>query len=148
MASLPSLFDRLTLAAPSGAAPSGTDDSLKRDLSALLNATALSASQDLSRWPLVSRSVLNFGVPGFTGRMLTNADIPEIQRHITKAIQQFEPRLHPKRIRVSVLTDPIDGSPHGWRVRIEAQRRDVSDRMPLEFWAVIEPETGQLQMSD
>lgn len=137
-----SLMERLTVSTSSG-----SSDSLMRELSALLNAVALSSTRDLSRWPLVSRSVLNYGVAGFTGRMLTNADIPEIERNITRAIQQFEPRLDPKSLQVTVLADSAEKASHGWRVRITAERRDVSARLPVEFWAVIDAESGHMQMA-
>jgi type VI secretion system protein ImpF len=137
-----SLLDRLTVSAGSGAT-----DSLMRELSALLGAAALSTTRDLTRWPLVSRSVLNYGVAGFTGRMLTNADIPEVERNIARAIQQFEPRLDPKTLRVEVLTDAPNQTAHVWRVRITADRRDSSVRLPVEFWAVVEAESGHMQMA-
>lgn len=143
--SQPSLWDRLAVAPVSE-----NQDTLLRDLSFLLNTTALSASRDLSRWPRVSRSVLNYGIAGFTGRMLTNADIPQVQRVITRAIQQFEPRLDPKSVQVAVLTGQPGQSVHQWSVRIQAQRRDIAIHASaaIECWAVIDAESGQLSMSE
>ncbi len=143
MPSQPSLIDRLTLGTP--ASPS---ECLKRDLAALLSAAALASSRDLSRWPHVSRSVLNYGVSGFTGRMLTNADIPEIERNITRAIQRFEPRLDPHSVEVTVLADSANSTAEGWPVRIVAQRSAMPGKLPLEFWAVVDAQSGHLHMSD
>lgn len=139
----PSLLDRLSTSPVSDKA-----DNLLRDLSALLNSTALSASRDLSRWPLASRSVLNYGVAGLTGRMLTNADIPQVERYIARAIQLFEPRLDPKSVQVTVITDGPGQALHQWSVRIQAQRRSATAQAPIECWAVIDAESGQLNMSD
>lgn len=122
-------------------------DSLARDLACLLNACALSASRDLTRWPNVARSVLNFGVPGFTGRTLTNADVPEIQRSIQRAIQNFEPRLNPKSIKVFVFADLPDKPTTHWQVTIIAQYSNATLPGSLEFQAVIDAESGLISMA-
>ena len=72
----PSLLDRLTDDAPTvltepREARVLTKGQLRtavlRDLAALMNAICLGAGDDLSAYPEVERSVLNYGMPAFAG---------------------------------------------------------------------------------
>src|SRR3954468_22601424 len=66
-----------------------------RDLAWLFNATRLEATDDLSRTPLVRRSVLNFGLPALSGTEASSLDIGDLARAIRDAILTFEPRILP-----------------------------------------------------
>lgn len=82
--------------------PSELHESVKRDLAWLLNTANMECTEDLEEYPEVIRSVLNFGVRDYSGRTVTEDDIPEIQRGLRQAILQFEPRIMPKTLEIEV----------------------------------------------
>ncbi|UCF95294.1 MAG: type VI secretion system baseplate subunit TssE [Desulfobacterales bacterium] len=74
--------------------------SVRRDLEWLLNAGCLETTQDLSAYPQVKQSVLNFGIPDLTGTTASNADSTALLRVLRQAILDFEPRILPQSLRV------------------------------------------------
>jgi type VI secretion system protein ImpF len=105
----PSLLDRLTDNAPEYRRESLDQQTLTmqqlrqavlRDLAWLLNTTHLAATEDLKDTPRVAASVLNFGVPGFTGMVAGTARISGLEAAIADAIRRFEPRIRPASLRV------------------------------------------------
>jgi len=76
-----------------------------RDLAWLFNTTNLQAVQALDNYPETQHSVLNYGVPEFTGHTISSMDISHIERRIRDAIRQFEPRILPNTVRVHVAVD-------------------------------------------
>jgi len=98
----PSLLDRLTDEEPEKQVESRDRrvlstarlrESVKRDLAWLLNSSNLEASEDLTDYPLVARSTLNYGIPDLAGHTASSADLREIERALGQAIQDFEPRI-------------------------------------------------------
>lgn len=79
--------------------------SVVRDLEWLLNAISLEASVDLENYPQVRSSVLNFGVPDFTGRTANDIDPSELERILRRRIVFFEPRLLPRTLKVHVSNE-------------------------------------------
>lgn len=70
----------------------------------------------LADFPHVSRSVLNYGVPAFSGRRARDFDAEALGRELREVVAVFEPRLKRDTIRVTVDT----GGREGLKVRIEA----------------------------
>jgi type VI secretion system protein ImpF len=108
----PSLLDRLTDNEPERSTESREQrvlsfrqlrQSVLRDLSWLLNTSALETMVDLSDAPDVAHSVLNYGTPALSGTNLTNDDIPRIERKIKQAIIDFEPRILPDSIKLELI---------------------------------------------
>lgn len=105
----PSLLDRLTDSAPEHRRESLEQQTLTmtqlrqavlRDLAWLLNTTNLGATEDLSLFPRVADSALNFGVPGFTGLIAESERVADLEAAIADAIRRFEPRIRPETVRV------------------------------------------------
>jgi len=105
----PSLLDRLTDNAPEHRRESLEQQTLTmtqlrqavlRDLAWLLNTTNLGATEDLSLFPRVADSALNFGVPGFTGLIAESERVADLEAAIADAIRRFEPRIRPETVRV------------------------------------------------
>jgi type VI secretion system protein ImpF len=108
----PSLLDRLSDDATHEAQESrdkrvltmrGLRKAVLRDLGWLLNSTSLGSVQSLEAYPLVTQSVLNFGLPDLAGRTATGLDRGELGRRIRQAIWDFEPRI----LRDSVQVLPL-----------------------------------------
>jgi type VI secretion system protein ImpF len=107
----PSLLDRLTDANPESGIESRDQrvmswqrlrDVVRRDLGWLLNCVHLEASEDLSSWPLVAHSTLNYGMPDIAGVPISNIDVEALQKLVRQAILDFEPRLVRSKLSVTV----------------------------------------------
>ena len=105
----PSLLDRLTDDAPKRSKDPPDSQSLSaaqlrqsvlRDLAALLNTSNLATIEDLSATPLVAKSTLNYGIPGFAGLLENSARSTVLERELAEAIRTFEPRIRPDSLRV------------------------------------------------
>lgn len=63
----------------------------------------------LADYPHVSRSVLNYGVPSFSGRRAMDFDPEVLSRELKEVVATFEPRLKRDTIRVVVDTSGREG---------------------------------------
>ncbi len=105
----PSLLDRLTDHAPETRRELQDQQALTmiqlrqavlRDLAWLLNTTNLATTQDLAATPLVMRSTVNFGIPGFTGLVGSSGRMSGLENSLAEAIRHFEPRIRPDSLHV------------------------------------------------
>lgn len=140
-----SLLDRLTDDAPHSKVEArerrtvnieGLRQSLKRDLSWLMNAVNLDSSQPVGDWPAVKSSVVNYGIPSLSGLTLSGIDPHQLERELRDCLLMFEPRLlrrslrvaldvHEERMSASAVTFVIDGelyaTPEPERIRLRTQ---------------------------
>jgi type VI secretion system protein ImpF len=107
----PSLLDRLIDESPQSGVESRDQrmiswqrlrDGVRRDLAWLLNTVHLEATQDLSAFPLVAKSTVNYGLPETTGIPVANISIDMLQKRVRQAILDFEPRLLRNKLEVTV----------------------------------------------
>ncbi|MEM9644962.1 MAG: GPW/gp25 family protein [Planctomycetota bacterium] len=73
---------------------------IEGDLVVLLGTKSMSADHDLSNWPRVEKSVLNFGAPDLTGATVSSLDTRRLQKDLVRVIRLYEPRLHAKTLEV------------------------------------------------
>ncbi|HEC16788.1 MAG TPA: type VI secretion system baseplate subunit TssE [Sedimenticola sp.] len=108
----PSLLDRLTDDEPGKTRESRNQSVMSlpklraavlRDLAWLLNAGAFSPAEELDDYPLVARSVLNYGLPDLAGRTVSTTDVVTIERLLRQAIWDFEPRIIRHTVKVRTL---------------------------------------------
>jgi len=108
----PSLLDRLTDLEPEVRQEArerrvlsmrALRQSVQRDLAWLLNANGLASVQDLSAYPYVATSVINFGFPDIAGKTASGVDPLQLERLIRDAIWAFEPRILRDTVRVSSI---------------------------------------------
>jgi type VI secretion system protein ImpF len=106
----PSLLDRLTDVRPDvRTSHTGVRvlsmqelrEGVQRDLGALLNATALDVVEDLSAYPNVQRSTLNFGMPDMSGKTASGIEVKDLERVLLRTIQDFEPRIMSESLKVT-----------------------------------------------
>ncbi len=105
-------------------------EAVRRDIEALFNTERMQSRMVLSdfergtvedqedvlaSFPLVRRSVLNYGVPSFAGRRATDFDIDDLTRQLRDVVAVFEPRFKSESIRILVYP----GEKSGFRVGIE-----------------------------
>jgi type VI secretion system protein ImpF len=107
----PSLLDRLTDLNPTKESDTLDErvmslrrlrESVIRDLEWLLNTGCLGITQELASYPEVRRSVLNYGIPDIAGGSASGKDNVKMERELRQAIQDFEPRILPGSLKVSV----------------------------------------------
>jgi type VI secretion system protein ImpF len=161
----PSLIDRLTDNAPGELKEALTERVLNknqlraavlRDLSSLFNTTRLEPYQStadasiLERWksaPEVRNSVVNFGLPSFSGEVLSSMDFFKIEECIKDAITKFEPRIDSKTLTVKVNVEGYVLDLHNM-LRIQIHGFLWNQPVPLELMlsADIDVETGMARV--
>jgi type VI secretion system protein ImpF len=153
----PSLLDRLTDDEPDRQKESREKriltgmqlrESVRRDLSWLLNNTWMQAVEDLEGYPEVARSTLNYGVPDLAGKTASTVNVKILEGSLRNAILTFEPRLLRDSIRLRSIVNP-KGAPHN----------DLSFVIEAELWAQPVPlrvflktdvdlETGEIRVAE
>ena len=127
-----------------------------RDLSWLFNDSRIEPEpnsvrkDELALWKgleFARRSVLNFGMPAFSGVTLSSMDTAEIERAVTEAIGNFEPRIDPQTLEVNVRTDASDLQN---TLQLVIRGQMWSQPVPLELLlsADVDVETGLASVRD
>ena len=80
--------------------------SVLRDLASLLNAKCQPPDSPIYEYDDAERSVLNYGIPDFCGKTISQHNPAELEDNIKKAIEQFEPRIDPRSLTVRAITPP------------------------------------------
>ena len=153
----PSLLDRLTDNDPERKqesrdarvlSPSRLRECVRRDLVWLMNTTHLRSTQDLDDYPLVARSVLNFGLPDLAGRTTSTVDAGTLEQAIRKVILDFEPRLVARTLRVKLAVDDSQMNHNSMTFDIEAEL--WAQPLPLRLFlrAAVDLETGSIDVID
>jgi type VI secretion system protein ImpF len=121
-----------------------------RDLSWLFNATRPEPEaqsvrkEELALWKSVEharRSVLNYGMPAFSGVTLASMDKAVIEQNVAEVIRNFEPRIDPDTLTVEVKFDAFN---HHNSMQLVMRGQMWSQPVPLELLlaADIDMETG------
>lgn len=117
-----------------------------RDLAALLNCASLDAVVDLTAYPQVQASVVNFGMPSLAGRAARSADPQQIAATIGAAIRRFEPRL--SAVRVTPEMGEEGNETHVLSFRIEAQLWGQPAPLQLVLRTRIDVDSGSVKVAD
>jgi type VI secretion system protein ImpF len=117
-----------------------------RDIASLLNAISLETQDDLSPYPHVQRSVLNYGMPSLAGRSATSIDTFQTASAIEEIIRRFEPRL--TKLRVTPDTERTEGDAHQLGFRIEAELWGQPAPQQLVLRTRISTESGDVAVTD
>lgn len=152
----PALLDRLTDLEPDKKVESRDgrvmstrrfEESVLRDLGWLLNANNLEAAEDLEDFAEVRASVLNFGIPDFSGLVATGMSAAALERAVHTAITTFEPRLDRTTLRVSVVTESSGEQRNALAFRIEAQLWAEPLPVSLYLKTELDLETGAIAVT-
>jgi type VI secretion system protein ImpF len=152
----PSLLDRLTDVRPDvRTSTAGVKvlsmeelrDGVRRDLAALFNATSLETVEDLTDYPNVQKSTLNFGMPDLSGKTASGMDLQELERALSRAIHQFEPRLLEETVKVS--SDMYDAKSHNLMIaKIEAELWSQPLPQKLLLRTELDLENGEVKLKE
>lgn len=106
-------------------------EAVRRDIEALFNVERFESGlqlTDIERqgfetpqemmadFPHARRSVLNYGVPSFSGRSMSDFDLAALAKELREVIAVFEPRLKRESIRVNVA----QGDSTGMKIQVDA----------------------------
>jgi type VI secretion system protein ImpF len=118
---------------------------VQRDLGWLLNTSNLAVTQDLSRYPHVERSVVNYGMPSLAGRMVTSVDPKIIAQRIRDAITTFEPRLQRVQVSPEKFEHP-DEMTLSFRIEAELWGQPLPQHLVLR--TSIDIDTGDVKVAE
>ncbi len=152
----PSVLDRLLDDAPSrkkdGPDQVFTTVQLRqcvlRDLTWLLNTSNLATLSDLSLTPLVAKSTLNFGIPGFAGLLESSTQSRTLETELADAIRAYEPRIRPESLKVHAQAGHNNGSATTLVFTIEGELWAQPAPLQLFLETTIEIETRQAVVSE
>jgi len=153
----PSLLDRLTDDDPSSRVEPRARrvlslrrlrESVLRDLAWLLNTGCLGQIEDLSEYPEVEHSVLNYGLFDLAGTVLSSADVPAIERRLRQAVIDFEPRILRKTLKVRVIRSQDAMSRNAMRFHIEGELWSQPVPLRLFLKTDVDLETGSVNVTD
>jgi type VI secretion system protein ImpF len=153
----PSLLDRLTDLEPDKTVEARDRrvlslrrlrESVLRDLAWLLNAGNLEAVQSLEAYPAVAASVVNYGVPDFSGLVAASMDTTLFERAVQKAIVDFEPRISRKTLRVTVVVAKEAMNRNAMTFKIEGELWAEPTPLALFLKTELDLESGHVAVTD
>ena len=119
---------------------------VRRELAWLLNTTNFSSTADLTPYPHVATSVLNYGVTDLAGKILLGRTILQRAREIRAAIRTFEPRLEGKSLTVEPTL--VSESSHMVKFTIVGDITAAAQAMPVKFQTMVDPDTASVDVRE
>ncbi len=120
--------------------------SIRRDLAWLLNTMSFESGMDLTDFPEIRTSALNYGVRDFAGRTRDTTSLREQAREIRDAIKAFEPRLDPRSLRVHPAPDPLSNGKAVFV--IEAEIAGMPNLAPVRFQTQVDSDTAAVEVTE
>jgi type VI secretion system protein ImpF len=121
--------------------------SVLRDLGWLLNTVNHQCAQSLDNYPLIARSVLNYGLPEMTSRVVASMTPKELETLVKQAILDFEPRILPGSVRVRATVSQDLMNRHAVGFEIEGDLWAHPMPLHLLIKTEIDIETGHASMA-
>ena len=151
----PSLLDRLTDLDPQKTEETISERvlnmrqlrrSVLRDLAWLFNTVNYHSAHPLDGHPLVARSVLNYGLPELTGRVVASMTARELEALVKQAILDFEPRILPDTVRVRAILsqDQMNRNAVGFEIEGDLWAHPLPQRLLIK--TEIDIETGHVSI--
>ena len=97
--------------------------SVLRDVSWLFNSDSFESVTDLTDYPEVAKSVLNYGMKDLAGITMSGANLPEIEKRLKQALINFEPRIFPNTLSIRVFSSE------------EMSQQAISFDIEADIWA-------------
>jgi len=119
-----------------------------RDLTWLLNAGNIAWTEDLEDYPLVARSVLNFGLPELSGSTASSVDVTRVENLLRQAIWDFEPRIlrDTVKVRAVVSEDQMNQNTLTFDIEGELWAQPIPLRLFLK--TQVDLESGHVTLGD
>lgn len=127
-----------------------TEESLRRhlsnDLASLMNTISLDAVEDLSDYPYIQKSIVNFGFGDLSSLSDKGYAASEMSRFIRDTLIRHEPRLIPSTIEINVNKD-AQSVTQRLTFDIAADMVASPVDVPLDFVAEVDMGAGKIQMT-
>ena len=120
-----------------------------RDLRHPFNSTSMSGGREFEGFPLVGRSVLNYGLPALSGRTASSLDPMAMEEMVRRCILAYEPRILPESLRIeaSISSRQLDHHNQiGFRIDGQLWAQPVPVHLLLR--TDIDLETGAVEIQD
>jgi type VI secretion system protein ImpF len=121
-------------------------EDLVLDLEALMNCVSLDSTLNLTEFPTVSKSILNFGFPDIAHRSIDELAASDIDGEIEAVLRRYEPRLVPNTIRV-IRDKNIDPAALKIRYLVHGDLMCEPLNVPIDFVADVEVNTGKFRIN-
>jgi len=121
-----------------------------RDLEWLLNAPSNVRGDEIYQFPLVARSVVNYGIPDLTGLTTSGISVSKLEQMVFEAIEQFEPRILRAGLTVRALASSRGGADADHRFEFEIAGDLCPLPMPEALYVrtEVDLETGRYEVRD
>lgn len=127
-----------------------TEDNLRRhlsnDLASLMNTISLDAAVDLTDYPYIRKSIINYGFGDLSALSDKGFAAAEMSRFIRETLIRHEPRLIPASIEITVNKD-IESVTQRLTFDISADMVASPVDVPLDFVAEVDLGAGKIQMT-
>jgi type VI secretion system protein ImpF len=127
-----------------------TEESLRRhlsnDLASLMNTISLDASVDLTDYPYIQKSIINYGFGDLSTLSDKGYAAAEMARFIRETLIRHEPRLIPNTIEINVNKD-LESVTQRLTFDIAADMVASPVDVPLDFVAEVDMGAGKIQMT-
>jgi type VI secretion system protein ImpF len=151
----PSLLDRLAAPRPETrgltmmVSVEQLRESVRRELTALFSAVSLEiVEKSVEGHKEVRRSGLNFGMPALSGRTVSSVNIAMLERQLTRAIRDFEPRLAGNSLRVRALGEDNEKGHNRLAFEIEGELWAQPLPQKLLLRTELDLESGQVLVEE
>lgn len=123
-------------------------NSVLRDLAWLFNAGQLASAQDLGGYPLVARSVVNYGIPDLAGRTVSGMGRSTLEDALRRAIVDFEPRILRETLHVRALLTPEVANRNAVAFEVEGELwgRPATSRIYLR--TEVDLDSGEVSLTE
>jgi type VI secretion system protein ImpF len=118
---------------------------VKQDLEQLMNTIALESTVDLSTFPEVGKSILNYGIPDIARRTIDEKGVADVAREIEQALARYEPRLVRNTIKVH-RDENVDKASLKLRFAVHGDLSCNPINVPVEFVADLDYGTGKITL--
>jgi len=122
--------------------------SVLRDLAWLLNTPCRPPDDEIYEFPVVARSVLNFGLPSMAGMTSSSARAVRLESWIRDAVEAFEPRMvaGSMQVKVSATDDPSGHRSLGFEISGEICPLPVPEALYVK--TQLDLETGHCELKE
>lgn len=119
---------------------------IEADLNALMNTIRLDAAQPLDGYPHVAKSILNYGFRDLSSVTLRELNSESIRNSIRQSLIDYEPRLVPGSIEVSVKQGE-GRNDQRMELFVSADLMGDPVDIPMDFDAEVDLGAGKMRMS-
>lgn len=108
---------------------------IKRDLEWLMNSYFFCSSEELinTKLPNVASSVLNYGIPDFTDRTLSELDKAQFANQLKQIVIMYEPRIIPETLIIKAVKEQNKMNIISFEIQGELSEEELQVQLRTDF---------------